>query len=72
LSAVLMYNKHILSSLVLPYIRTASIGYAHVGMLNHTAWLSFKADNSNIVCKDSVAKGAWITISSCWMAKNPY
>ncbi|EGO8791803.1 hypothetical protein D9Y93_02365 [Enterococcus faecalis] len=30
------------------------------------------ADNSNIVCKDSVAKGAWITISSCWMAKNPY
>lgn len=29
-------------------------------------------NNNNIVCVDSVAKGSWITISSCWMAKNPY
>lgn len=30
------------------------------------------ADNANIVCVDSVAKGLWITVSGCWMAKNPY
>lgn len=30
------------------------------------------ADNANIVCVDNVAKGLWITISGCWMAKNPY
>lgn len=29
-------------------------------------------DNNNIVCVDNIAKDSWITVSACWMARDPY